>query len=77
VPLANLRWGVTAPGCPTQPPPSPLPDPAQAHLEPAPHGAIVAQFPYRLETGRGVMLHARLIEQGSELLVCEWDIVDL
>ena len=75
-PLHNLRWDVAAPGCPTQSPPTPLPDPAQASLEPGPHGAILARFPYRVH-GRGVTLHATLIEQGTELLVCEWDIADL
>jgi hypothetical protein len=75
--LSNLRWDVSAPGCPTQSPPSPLPNAAEAVLEPGPHGTLVAHWPYRLDTGRRVTLHASLIERGTELLVCEWDVADL
>jgi hypothetical protein len=71
--LLNLRWDVTAPGCPAMSPPSPIPDPMQGHLEPGPHGTIVAFWPaYRLG-----ILHATLVEQGSQLLVCDWEIADI
>ena len=72
-PLANLRWDVVAPGCTPKSPPSPLPDPEQARLEPGPHGTIVAFWPsYR--TG---LLHATLVESEQLLLVCDWEIADL
>ena len=71
--LANLRWDVTAPGCPVKAPPSPIPDPAQARLEPGPHGTIIAYWTdYRL----GV-LQATLVERDAELLVCDWDVADI
>ena len=75
--LSNLRWDLGAPGCPTQAPPSPLPNAAEAKLEPGPHGTIVAQWPYLLDSGRRVTLHASLVERGEELVVCEWDLADL
>ena len=76
-PLANLRWDATAAGCPVKSPPAPLPNPADAQLEPGPHGTIVAFWPaYRIDARR-VMLHATLIERNAELLVCDWDIADL
>ena len=75
--LSNLRWDVSAPGCPTPSQPSPLPNAAEATLEPGPHGTIMARWPYFLDTGRRVTLHASLIERGVELVVCEWDLSDL
>jgi len=75
--LGNLRWDSPLPGCPSQPPPSPLPNPSEATLEPGPHGEILARWPYALDSGRRVTLHARLIERGTELVVCEWDLADL
>ena len=72
-PLANLRWDVMAPGCTPKSPPSPLPDPQQARLEPGPHGTIVAFWP----SYRAGMLHATLVEQDQQLLVCDWEIADL
>jgi len=75
--LSNLRWDLSAPGCPGQPPPSPLPNPDEATLEPGPHGDILARWPYLLDSGRRGTLHARLIERGAELVVCEWDLADL
>jgi hypothetical protein len=54
-----------------------LPNPDDATLEPGPHGAILAQWPYLLDSGRRVTLHARLMERGPDLLVCEWDLADL
>jgi hypothetical protein len=46
-------------------------------LEPGPHGTIVAQWPYRLDSGRRVTLHASLVEHGADLVVCKWDLADL
>ena len=45
--------------------------------EPGPHGTIIARWPYRLDSGRRVTLHASLVERGTELVVCEWDLADL
>ena len=71
--LSSLRWDVIAPGCPVKSPPSPIPDPMQGRLEPGPHGTIVAFWP----TYRMGILHATLVEQGSQLLVCDWEIADI
>jgi hypothetical protein len=76
-PLANLRWDIAAAGCPVKSPPSPIPDPAQARLEPGPHGTIVAFWPAYPMNSRSVMLHATLIERDAQLLVCDWDIADV
>jgi hypothetical protein len=75
--LMNLRWDVSAPGCPVKSPPSPLPNPAEARLEPGPHGTIVAYWPAYAMESRRVTLHATLVETDAQLLVCDWDIADL
>jgi hypothetical protein len=76
-PLANLRWDVATAGCPVKSPPSPIPNAADAQLEPGAHGTIVAYWPaYRIDSRR-VMLHATLIEHDAQLVVCDWDIADL
>jgi len=69
--------GFSSPGLPLAASPSPLPNPSEATLEPGPHGEILARWPYALDSGRRVTLHARLIERGTELVVCEWDLADL
>ena len=75
--LSNLRWDVSAPGCPVKAPPSPIPNPSQARLEPGPHGTIVAYWTAYSMDSRQVMLHATLVEQDAQLLVCDWDVADL
>jgi len=75
--LSNLRWDISAPGCPVKSPPSPIPNSAEARLEPGPHGTIVAYWPGYAIDSRRVMLHATLVEQDAQLIVCDWDVADL
>ena len=75
--LANLRWDVSAPGCPIKSPPSPIPNPSEARLEPGPHGTIVAFWPTYSFESRRVILQATLVEKDAQLLVCDWDVADL
>lgn len=71
-----LRWDRAAPGCSPQTPPSPLPNAASAHIERISDDVVTASWPHTMSAGRPVILHARFVRIGEEMLLCYWDYAD-